>query len=189
MTLIVRELGGGAWSQRASIALLLERALSISVAQRPTLSVTGDRQLPSVQLGLAAELEARRQSRGEICPHGSEAGISGEVDLLLGVGVQVVELVGPSSSRDVLPPPCADHAIVAVLVQDQDLGRPGSVGIPSLGQEAREAASRPQRVRWGADVGRLEDRGEDAGRADQLGATTAGSVGCWGPSGEGSDEY
>src|SRR5690625_6009720 len=84
MTLIVRELGGGAWSQRASIALLLERALSISVAQRPTLSVTGDRQLPSVQLGLAAELEARRQSRGEICPHGSEAGISGEVDLLLG---------------------------------------------------------------------------------------------------------
>src|SRR5699024_12873310 len=75
MTLIVRVLGGGARSQRASLALLLERALSISVAQRLTLAVTGDRQLPSVQLGLAAELEARRQSRGEICPHGSEAGI------------------------------------------------------------------------------------------------------------------
>ena len=60
MTLVVRELGGGARPQRASIALLLERALSISVAQRPTLSVAGDRQLPSVQLGLAAELEARR---------------------------------------------------------------------------------------------------------------------------------
>src|SRR5690625_4725503 len=89
-----RTTAAGQFNQ-TTIDLLLESPLPVIPAQRPTLSVAGDRQLPAIQAGLAAEGEVLRQARGEIHLHGSEAGVCGQVDLLVGIGVEVIQLLGP----------------------------------------------------------------------------------------------
>src|SRR5690625_5057962 len=150
------------------IDLLLERPLPVLPAQGPALAVAGDRQLPAVQLALTAAGEAAAQSLGQVRSQSREGGVIREVLLLLGVGVEVVQLLGSSAARDVLPSGRADHAVVAVLVQHHDLRRRGLLRALVPGQQRRETAPGPQPVGGSGNPGQLEHGLEQAGRADQL---------------------
>src|SRR5690625_6458583 len=85
------------------IDLLLERPLPVLLAQGPALAVAGDRQLPAVQLALTAAGEAAAQSLGQVLSQGREGRVTREVLLLLGISVEVVQLLGSSAARAVLP--------------------------------------------------------------------------------------